>query len=51
MIRPGTGACRSRSACEAEHDEDAQVYLVTTSASLAKEVVRLIQVQLKGLQR
>jgi len=37
--------------CEAEHDEDAQVYLVTTSASLAKEVVRLIQVQLKGLQR
>ena len=35
--------------CEAEHDEDAQVYLVTTSASLAKEVVRLIQVQLKGL--
>ncbi len=37
--------------CEAEHDEDAQVYLVTTSATLAKEVVRLIQVQLKGLQR
>jgi histidinol dehydrogenase len=37
--------------CEAEHDEDAQVYLVTTSASLAKEVVRLIQLQLKGLQR
>ncbi len=29
--------------CEAEHDEDAQVYLVTTSASLAKEVVRLIR--------
>ncbi|MBA2485098.1 MAG: histidinol dehydrogenase [Nitrospira sp.] len=37
--------------CEAEHDEDAQVYLVTTSASLAKEVVRLIHVQLKSLQR
>jgi histidinol dehydrogenase len=37
--------------CEAEHDEDAQVYLVTTSAPLAKEVSRLIQVQLKGLQR
>ena len=37
--------------CEAEHDEDAQVYLVTTSEALAKEVVRLLQVQLKGLQR
>ncbi len=37
--------------CEAEHDEDAQVYLVTTSASLAKEVVRLIHVQLKSLER
>jgi histidinol dehydrogenase len=37
--------------CEAEHDEDAQVYLVTTSAALAEQVVRLIQVQLKGLQR
>ncbi|MET0513802.1 MAG: histidinol dehydrogenase [Nitrospiraceae bacterium] len=37
--------------CEAEHDEDAQVYLVTTSEPLAKEVVRLLHVQLKGLQR
>lgn len=37
--------------CEAEHDEDAQVYLVTTSADLAKDVVRLIGSQLKGLQR
>lgn len=37
--------------CEAEHDEDAQVYLVTTSEPLAKEVVRLLQTQLKGLQR
>jgi histidinol dehydrogenase len=37
--------------CEAEHDEDAQVWLVTTSASLAKEVSRLIEQQLKGLQR
>jgi len=37
--------------CEAEHDEDAQVWLVTTSASLAKEVVRLMESQLKGLQR
>jgi len=37
--------------CEAEHDEDAQVYLVTTSAQLAKDVVRLMESQLKGLQR
>ena len=37
--------------CEAEHDEDAQVWLVTTSASLAKEVSQLIDGQLKGLQR
>src|SRR5207237_8296384 len=37
--------------CEAEHDEDAQVYLVTTSAQLAKDVVQLIGSQLKGLQR
>ena len=37
--------------CEAEHDEDAQVWLVTSSASLAKEVVRLMESQLKGLQR
>jgi histidinol dehydrogenase len=37
--------------CEAEHDEDAQVWLVTTSYSLAKEVVRLIESQLKGLKR
>jgi len=37
--------------CEAEHDEDAQVWLVTTSASLAKETVRLVEQQLKGLQR
>lgn len=37
--------------CEAEHDEDAQVWLVTTSALLAKEVVSLVERQLKGLQR
>ncbi len=37
--------------CEAEHDEDAQVYLVTTSEPLAKEVVRMLESQLKGLQR
>ena len=37
--------------CEAEHDEDAQVWLVTTSASLAKETAGLVEQQLKGLQR
>lgn len=37
--------------CEAEHDEDAQVFLVTTSERLAKDVSKLIQTQLKGLQR
>ncbi|HTL61119.1 MAG TPA: histidinol dehydrogenase [Nitrospira sp.] len=37
--------------CEAEHDEEAQVWLVTTSASLAKETVELVRRQVKGLQR
>lgn len=37
--------------CEAEHDEEAQVFLVTTSERLAKDVSKLIQQQLKGLQR
>ncbi len=37
--------------CEAEHDEDAQVFLVTTSERLAKDVAKLIDAQLKGLQR
>lgn len=37
--------------CEAEHDEDAQVFLVTTSESLAKRVVGMLETQLKGLQR
>jgi histidinol dehydrogenase len=37
--------------CEAEHDEDAQVWLVTTSPSLAKEVLGLLERQLAGLQR
>lgn len=37
--------------CEAEHDEDAQVFLVTTSERLAKDVSKLIEDQLKGLQR
>ena len=37
--------------CEAEHDEDAHVFLVTTSERLAKDVSKLIDQQLKGLQR
>jgi histidinol dehydrogenase len=37
--------------CEAEHDEEAQVYLVTTSMSLAERVVRTLERQVKGLQR
>jgi histidinol dehydrogenase len=37
--------------CEAEHDEEAQVFLVTTSERLAKDVSKLIETQLKGLQR
>ena len=37
--------------CEAEHDEDAQVFLVTTSERLAKDVSKLIESLLKGLQR
>lgn len=37
--------------CEAEHDEDAQVFLVTTSERLAKNVSRAVEHQLKGLQR
>lgn len=37
--------------CEAEHDEEAQVFLVTTSERLAKDVSKLIEQQLKGLQR
>ncbi len=37
--------------CEAEHDEDARVYLVTTSEQLAQEVLRLIQERLKSLTR
>ena len=37
--------------CEAEHDEDAQVFLITTSERLAKDVSKSIEQQLKGLQR
>jgi len=37
--------------CEAEHDENASVWLVTTSAELAREVVRRVHEQLKSLAR
>jgi histidinol dehydrogenase len=37
--------------CEAEHDEDAKVYLVTTSGRLAQEVSRRISEQLTKLSR
>ncbi|MDH5667726.1 MAG: histidinol dehydrogenase [Nitrospira sp.] len=37
--------------CEAEHDEGAQVFLVTTSERLAKDASRLVDQQLKGMQR
>ena len=35
--------------CEAEHDEDAQVCLVTTSASLAKEVASMLDQPTEGI--
>jgi histidinol dehydrogenase len=37
--------------CEAEHEEDAKVYLVTTSARLAQEVSRRVSEQLTKLSR
>jgi histidinol dehydrogenase len=37
--------------CEAEHDEEAQVFLVTPSARLARQVVGEIQSRLKKLSR
>ena len=37
--------------CEAEHDEEAQVYLVTPSAKLATKVVQEVHKQLKRLSR
>lgn len=37
--------------CEAEHDEDAKVYLVTTSTRLAHEVAKQLQEQMKRLAR
>ncbi|WP_447977705.1 histidinol dehydrogenase [Candidatus Nitrospira bockiana] len=37
--------------CEAEHDEDAKVYLVTTSRRVAEEVARQLEQQIKQLTR
>ncbi len=37
--------------CEAEHDEEAQVYLVTVSERLARDVVRQLAEQVKRLKR
>lgn len=37
--------------CEAEHDEEARVYLITTSERVAREAVRHVQDQLKRLAR
>lgn len=37
--------------CEAEHDEDAKVWLVTPSAKLAKAAVRAVETQIKRLSR
>jgi histidinol dehydrogenase len=37
--------------CEAEHDEDAQVWLVTVSERLAREVARQLHEQAKRLKR
>jgi histidinol dehydrogenase len=43
--------CAADLLCEAEHDEEARVYLVTTSTSFAKKVVREIRLQLPKLTR
>lgn len=37
--------------CEAEHDEEARVYLVTTSERLARDVARQVEEQRKRLKR
>ena len=37
--------------CEAEHDEDARVYLVTTSDRLATQVLRLVEERVRTLKR
>ena len=43
--------CAADLLCEAEHDEEARVYLVTTSARLAKAVVKEVGKQLGQLSR
>ena len=43
--------CAADLLCEAEHDEEARVYLVTTSAKLAKTVIGEVQKQLAQLNR
>ena len=43
--------CAADLLCEAEHDEEARVYLVTTSAAFAKKVAREIRHQLPKLTR
>ncbi len=43
--------CAADLLCEAEHDEEARVYLVTPSASLARKVEREIHAQLPQLTR
>ncbi len=43
--------CAADLLCEAEHDEEARVWLVTTSASLAGKVQREIRAQLPRLTR
>lgn len=43
--------CAADLLCEAEHDQEARVYLVTTSARLAKAVVKEIGKQLGKLSR
>lgn len=37
--------------CEAEHDEEARVYLVTTSERLARQVLRCVEDRMKKLKR
>ncbi len=43
--------CAADLLCEAEHDEEARVYLVTTSAAFAKKVAREMRNQLPKLTR
>ncbi|MYG40925.1 MAG: histidinol dehydrogenase [Nitrospira sp. SB0677_bin_15] len=43
--------CAADLLCEAEHDEEARVYLVTTSTAFAKKVTREIRNQLPKLTR